>query len=444
MGQNAIEVILDTSSSMKEEIFSSIELTKFKLAKEMIFHIFGEWNSYDCNHKLYIRLLQNSKIITIKNINEITKIEANEKIPISQIVETSIENLNNIDGEYKNKIILIITDGKSNYHIDEEQLSSKIKIYTMEIKGSNGVENQTLQNLSKKTKGLSYSVFLKDIDDRDIDKMYSKIKRYFKCIKLPSIGFLSLFVIAIPLYLITPKGCENSHIVFPPIAGCSSTFNKPIENQEIIKKSNAIGLCKEKSINSIKIQKCTNSKKAFEAIIYNYNSLKIISLKNFATADSNLSEEYKTFLKNILDEVNIKSPKSVKIFGHTDLEKVKNFNQNCKKYHVKENTNECLGNDRAFQVKRFFSDLDYKNISAKYNNDFFMRNMNNKLGGTLWRALELNAIIKSLMIELNIKENYNVHNVRIDEKIQQKIKNKKTYYRKKFKLFRNVIILIEK
>lgn len=442
MGKNAIEVVLDTSSSMKEEIFSSIELTKFKLAKEMIFHIFEEWNSYDCNHKLYIRFLENSKIITIKNINEITKIEANEKIPIFQVVETSIENLNNIDREYKNKIILIITDGKSNYHIDEKQLSSKIRIYTMEIKGSNGVENQELQYLSKKTKALSYSVFLKDTNAKDIDRMYSKIKKYFKCIKLPSIGFFSLFVIAIPLYLVTPKGCENRHIAFPPIAGCSSTFNKPVINQKVIEKNN--NLCEEKSINGIKVQECNNSKKTFEAIIYNYNSLKIISLKNFATAKSHISEEYRTFLKNILEEVNIKNPKSVEIFGHTDLEKVKNFNQNCKEYKVKDNTNECLGNDRAFQVKRFFSDLDYKNISAKYNNDFFMRNMNNKLGGTLWKALKLNTTIQSLMKELNIKEDYDIQKVRrYDNKIQQTISKKKTYYQEKFKLFRNVIILIE-
>ena len=104
MGQNAIEIILDTSESMNELISTSNGEIKFELAKKTIQNLI-EWDMYDCNYKLYIRFLENSRIITIENIDEIEKIEPKEQLPLFQVIESSINNLNNIKERYRNKII---------------------------------------------------------------------------------------------------------------------------------------------------------------------------------------------------------------------------------------------------------------------------------------------------------------------------------------------------
>jgi hypothetical protein len=431
MGQNAIEIVLDTSKTMNNKIFSAMDLTKFNLAKEILFNIFDKWNVYNCNHQLYIRYLQNSKIVTVKNINEIDKIEPKEQAPLHQVIESAIDRLENIDKKYKNRIIIILTDGKNDYQIDQDRLTSKVKIYTMEIKGHEGVENLTLKYLAQETKGINYSVFVNGVDEKDIERIYSEIKKYLKCTKFRNLASLSLFFIGIPLYLFTPQGC--------------SPFNNGLlENS-------SISSCKNETINTIKLTKCRLlSKKSVEATVYNYGSLKVISLRNFASVKSNIPKEYKLFLKEILEKMNIKRPKSIKIVGHTDLQGIKNkeshnFNQNCIKYHVPKNTNECLGNDRAFQVKKIFSNLDYnlRDVSAKYNDDFFMRNLNDQLGGSLWKALDLKETISLLEKELNIKKDYEIKKIRDDKSIEQKIRVKKKYYQEKFTPFRNIVILIQ-
>lgn len=430
MGQNAIEIVFDTSKSMQEQVFSAIELSKFKLAKEILFNIFNRWNNYDCQHQLYIRCLRESKIIAFNNINEFEQIEAKEKDSLSNVIQASILNLKTLEKRYKRKIILIITDGKNSYTIDKTLLTSDITIYTMEIKGEGGRVNSKLRNLAKWTKGKSYSVFVKDTDESDIKKLYSKIEGYLNCLTFPKITLISIFLLTIPLYLFTPKGCNNY-------------------NTQLLQDSN-ISSCKNDTINGIKLTKCSIPNQSVEATIYNYGSFKIVSLQNFSTAKSTISESYQNFLKEILERLNRNQPKSIKIFGHTDLEGINSknehdFNQNCKKYHLPKYTNSCLGTDRAFQVKKILLELDYNNtfISAEYAPDFFMKKINDQLNGTLWRALNLTELVTKLMQQLKIKELYNIKEVREDKRVQQEIERKKNYYQEKFIPFRNTVILIE-
>jgi len=483
MGKNVIEIILDTSKSMEEEFFYLKDERKIDLAKEMLRNLLIEWGNYECNHLVFVRYLQNSKIVTMKKVNEIHKIESKEKLPIVQVIEESVNNLNDLGKEYKNRIIVLITDGKNSYDFDIKKIDSKIKIYTMEIgRGKNyKTRNQVLQSLSKETNGLSYSVLVENDTLEDMENMHSKIKKYFKCFKFPFFNLVSITSISL-LMLFSYNNFQDKGI------GCSSSNNKPIEYdsqnehpgcashnndftpqiEKKIKEDNSDINCTKKFINSIKLKKCTlksennisKSQKRVEAVIYSYPPYKIIALKNFASGKSDINKEYKQFLKKILKKLQIKgiaSIKKIEIVGHTDLEKVKEnaehyFNKDCElRFHVKKDTNECLGKERAFQVKKIIDEVEeYKSIdiNATYDNDFFMRNVDKKLGGTLLKALNLNEnidlIIKKLDIEEVIKK-YSIEEIRKNKNIQQKIQNKRdrAEYREQFRPFRNVIILIE-
>jgi hypothetical protein len=449
MRQNIIEIILDTSKSMGKEIFPSSEVTKFDLAKEMLLNFFIEWRTHECNNLLFIRYYHNSEIVTIKNIDRVKRVDAKENKPIFKVIENSIENLDSFDETYKNKIIIILTDGQNNYNIETKKINPKIKIYSMEIGGTQRVENQKLQSLSIETKGVSYSIFIKNDNEKDMERMYSKIKKYFKCFKFPSRRLVFILSLVLLFPFVSPffKSCKS--IALPPITGCNRQSDIPI----FIKEDSNITHCEEDIINNIRLKKCTLiSNKLVEAIIYTHGSFKVISLKNFASAKSNIDENYKKFLQEILEKrLNINSIEKIQIFGHTDLEKVSEnklyyFNKNCIPiYHVNKNTNECLGNERAFQVKKIISETKYKKnpILAQYDNDFFMRRVDKKLGGTLLKALNLNEDIDFLMQKLNIEKNYDINKTRKNDRIQQKIQDNKRLYIEKFQPFRNVIIVIE-
>ena len=438
MGQNIIEIILDTSESMGEQIFSSWKVTKFDLAKEILVNLFTERDKHNCTHSLSVRCVQNTRLIRMKDINELNIINPQEKLSLSQVIENSIEELSNLDDEYQNKILIILTDGKNKYDIEQE-IDSTIKIYTMEIGGLKGTPNQNLKNLSNTSGGLSYSVLVENNSDKDIEKMHSEIKKYLKCLKFPMVGLGSVFFIGL-LYFLIP-------ISFKSCQGQNSYFSKDFKDSNITS-------CQEITVNGIDSKKCVFlPDKSIQAIIYRYDSSSVIVLKNFVSAKSNITKRHQNFLKEIVKRVNINpsSIKKIQVFGHTDLESIdKNkayyFNKNCESfYDVKKNTNECLGNERAFQVKKIISETDYGllNISAQYNDDFFMQNMNNKLGGTLWKVLDLNEETTLLMKKLGIENDYNIKNIRKDGKIQQKIQANKRWYQEKFKPFRNVIIVIE-
>ena len=438
MGQNIIEIILDTSESMGEQIFSSWKVTKFDLAKEVLVNLFTERDKHKCTHSLSVRCVQNTRLIKMEDINELNTINPQEKLSLSQVIENSIEELTNLDEEYQHKILIILTDGKNQYDIEQE-IDSTIKIYTMEIGGLKGTPNQNLKNLSNTSGGLSYSVLVENNSDKDIEKMHSEIKKYFKCLKFPMIGLGSLLLIGL-LYFLIPisfKSCQGQH----------SYFSKDF-------KDSSITSCKKITVNGIDSKKCIFiPDKSVQAIIYRHDSSSVIVLKNFVSAKSDMSKTHQEFLKEIMQRVNLEpnSIKKIQIFGHTDLESVdKNkayyFNKNCESfYNVKKSTNECLGNERAFQVKKIISETDYGllTISAQYNDDFFMQNMNNKLGGSLWNVLNLNEETALLMKKLAIGNEYIVKDIRKNGKIQQKIQADKRWYQQKFKPFRNVIVIIK-
>jgi len=465
MGVNFIEIILDTSESMGKRVFYSVDTTKLDIFKSILLNLFNAWISKDCGHKLYIRYSNNFDVLTLENIENLKYITTNGKIQLSDIINTSIKNLNTLGNEYENKVILILTDGNNNYDI-KEVIDDKIVIYTMMI-GDSENKNLTLNNLLKN----SDMAYFYNKYTQEIDEMQSKIKKYFKCKKILPVGLFSIFFMFILPVIITfwYKGCEDNFSVNLFLTGCD---NNSIRSQGMITKCSATPSytpqrikkdkevdsntthCKPKNRHGILVKICfLKSNESVEATIYNISSSKkVIALKNFSSGMSKINDEYKMFLKDVLKESGMKKNiNKIKIVGHTDLELTnKNkkyfFNKNCWIFHEKNSTNECLGKDRAFQVKEILKQSDYhfNNIIYKYDDDFFLGHINRELNNTLWKALELEATIDELSKKLNInKFDYDIKEIRNNEEIQNKIRNNQKSYRKKFTPFRSVVIIVD-
>ena len=385
---------------------------------------------------------------------------------MAQAIDKSIKNLNTLDKEYKNRIILILSDGQNNYNITEP-INNKIIIYTMEIGGNSNKNNLILSQLSKKNHGKAY--FYNQNTD-EIEKVYSKIKKYFKCKKLLPVGLFSIFFMFILPIILTffYKGCENEFKIDSMLTGCksdssrrydmlqactSTQYNSPKGVEKNIQKDSNITSCEPKKNNGFKCHLISN--KSVQANIYDlYPRKKIITLINFASGKNKIKNEYKIFLEEVLDRSNIQDTiQEVKIVGHTDLERVKSgkpyyLNQDCQNSNKK--TNECLGKERAFQVEQILRQSHFKfiNIISKYDNDFFLGSINKELNYTLLKRLNLDQKIDKLIKKLDStvlssKYYYNIKEVREDSKIQKEIIDKNIWYRKEFTPFRSVVIIID-
>ncbi len=277
MGLNAIEIILDTSESMGKRIFPSLDITKLDLAKSILENLFDEWDQSDCGHKLYIKYNQKLSILSLKNIEYLKNITDSGELSLSNVIDNSIKNLNTLDSHYKNRVIVILTDGKNNYKI-REPINSNIIIYTIEIGVDSKNKNLALNRLSEENRGIAY-VYNGDI--KEIDKINSKIKKYFKCKRFLSAGFFSIFlmfllpVISTFLY----KGCNDKANINSFFTGCSSNHTKiggvlqgcsstQYDIPKKIKKDIESNITSCKTYNRVK--RCfLISKKSVEAIIYN-------------------------------------------------------------------------------------------------------------------------------------------------------------------------------
>ncbi len=463
MGLNAIEIILDTSKSMGKR-FPLLDIAKLDLAKDILKNLFDEWNKRDCGHELYIKYNQKFTILSLKNIEDLKDITDSGELPLSKVIDNSIKNLNNLDSQYKNRVIVILTDGQNNYEI-REPISSNITIYTIEIRVYSKDKNLALSRLSEENRGISY-VYNGDTEEQN--KINSKIKKYFKCKRFLSPGFFSVFIMfLLPVILaFLYKGCNDTANINSFFTGCSSNH---IKIGDTLQGCSSPQYATPKKIKKYiesnitceshkKIKRCSfkDKNKSVEAIIYDFSSKKIIALKNFASGMSEIDNEYKTFLKEVLKESSIKKRiTEIKIVGHTDLEQIdkkKNypFNKNCKRQNEQNNTNACLGKERAFQVEQILKQSNYHftNIISKYDNDFFLGGTNKELNGTLWKYLDLEDKIDRIIQELGSKKlrtryYYDVKEVRKDKKIQNKIRKKKNDYRKEFAPFRSVVLIID-
>ena len=464
MGLNAIEIILDTSQNMGEII---LDTTKLELAKSILKDLSDKWNKIDCNHELYIIYNQNFDIISLRNIEELKDITNNGQLPLSKVIDKSIRDLNNFNSFYKNRVIVIITDGRNNYDI-KESINSNITIYTIEIVADSKDKNLTLSRLSEENSGIAY-IYNGNIKEKN--KIISKIKKYFKCKKKLSVILPIFFMFILPVILTFLykgcndisninslfTGCNNNHTkINGVLQGCSSTQYYSTPTPKKIKKDIESNITSCKTDNRIK-QCFLISNRSVKAIIYDfYPNKKIIALINFASGMSEINNKYKTFLKEVLKESSIKKEiKNVQIIGHTDLEQVdkkKNypFNKNCEIHHEHNNTNACLGKERAFQVEQVLKQTDYifTKIITKYDDDFFLGHINEELNYTLWIHLNLEKKIDRIIKELNNKNlqtkyYYNIKKVRQDKAIQNKIRKNKPHYSEEFAPFRSVVLIID-
>ena len=138
----------------------------------------------------------------------------------------------------------------------------------------------------------------------------------------------------------------------------------------------------------------------------------------------------KIFLKDVFHYkmYNLERIENVKIYGHTDLEY----------YENNISSNEYLGEERAFKVKKVISmEMNKSKIEAQYNSDFFMRDTDKILNNTLLKVLNLNDEVALLIDELKISKKSTIEQIRNDFKDKDL-----SQYRKKFAPFRSVIIFI--
>ena len=192
--------------------------------------------------------------------------------------------------------------------------------------------------------------------------------------------------------------------------------------------------CSPKYMNGFQVEECHFIGDKNKAIIYDVNSSsKAIVLQGFPSGESDFSQDRKIFLKDVFNYKisNLERIKSVKIYGHTDLEHYEN-NSSSNKY---------LGKARADKVQKVISkEMNKSKIEAQYNADFFMRDTDKILNKTLLKVLNLNDKVTLLINELNISKEYSVKQV---EQIRNDFKDKDlSKYKKKFAPFRSVVVLI--
>lgn len=497
MALNAIEIIFDSSESMKNNIFLSTT-NKLTISKDILIEILSKSNIDECEHILNIVYFKNNEIVKLEDIKDIDKIEPDGKKLLHEAVERAIDNLKKVDKKYQKKII-ILSDGKSSSYEKKESIvhkikkqSSKIKVYTVTIDDISDTKDIDIEYIAKETKGKNY---LYD----NIEGLHSILKKDFECKKsslkaIVIIPFLFFSLIATVLYIksysVNPTKVESSSIIaisnFPPIKELSKKElpppskelppiskelspppkehldkEKPLTTKlfslikkEEIKTNSEITHCEKKIVNGIKLNKCTFLKNK-KFIIFHYNNgdnREVIGFQNFSTGKSASQKDTKIFVEDVFRIAQIDSVKRIKkieIIGHTDLERVnknKNFDfyNYCLSRKIKTNSNECLGEIRAMKVKRFIDKI-YKvdDISYRYDDDFFMSKVNNNLNKTLWRALDIKNSVNMLMKKLNIIKGYRTTDIRKDREIQNTIVNNDSVYSNDlFKPFRSIIVIV--
>ena len=121
----------------------------------------------------------------------------------------------------------------------------------------------------------------------------------------------------------------------------------------------------------------------------------------------------------------------------------------CKKkgIYTKERSNECLALRRALGVRNAIYERDDELWTIPHSsNDFFMKDTNKKLGGTLWEAMDIEENVSNLITEINT---YMGMDIPIDyepQTIREIVKNKKSLkekYEKRFSPFRSVVLKVK-
>ncbi len=193
--------------------------------------------------------------------------------------------------------------------------------------------------------------------------------------------------------------------------------------------------CNPKYMNGFEVEECNFIGDENQAIIYDVNSTsKVIVLQGFPSGESNFTQDRKRFLKDAFHYkiYHLERIENVKIYGHTDLQHVKNDDNN------NISSNQYLGMARASKVKKVISkEINGSIIEAKYNPDFFMRDTDKILNKTLLKVLGLNNEVALLMKELNISKEEPIEKIRNDFKGITLNR-----YKTRFTPFRSVIILI--
>ncbi len=371
---------------------------------------------------LYLNINDNQRIYCYEKILEIAKIQNNDK----EIIKTSKILLSLYSEEEKLKKAVIYHDlsmmnieaveqykyvnlglvESQDYIIDENflEIQYKLKRRKNELIGIKeellettdpylGLRDdlQKLSSIDKSYKSEYKQTVLKETY-KDIIKKASKRIR---------IGiFLAVITITLPLlWFIFMNTLEFKNKIY------NNTLNP-------------------KYVNDLKIEECNLTRNKNHIIPYDVNSTsKVIALQGFPSAKSDFNQDVTTCLKSILHS-NLERIKDIKIYGHTDLE-----------YYGNDKN---LGRKRALKVQEIISkEINISAIEAKYNPDFFMRDTDKILNGTLLKALSLNDEINLLMQELNISKEEPIEKIRNDFKSRDLSK-----YRTRFAPFRSVVILI--
>ncbi len=203
-------------------------------------------------------------------------------------------------------------------------------------------------------------------------------------------------------------------------------------------------------LKDIAVEECVYTPKPLiKALIYRYNASKIIVLEGFESASTKLDSDTSFFLDEIFNKKIKKDIEHIDIYGHADLiplESNQSFNE-CNKNGIdtKDYPNECLAFRRALGIQNAIYKINNKlDIISHASNDFFMKDTNKKLDGTLWKAMNIRKNISNLIREISI---YMEIDIPIDYKsqtIREKVKaskiSLKEKYEKKFSPFRSVVI----
>jgi hypothetical protein len=141
-----------------------------------------------------------------------------------------------------------------------------------------------------------------------------------------------------------------------------------------------------------------------------------------------------------------------RVVGHSDLERTtpgKDYDVfgECARNNVDKDSNDCLALTRAYDLAKIIRGKTEVGVEQKvivsYSSDFFMRTIDEELGGQLLTAVDATKAVNSLKKKWNLPEKYVVREVRAREDIQRDIASNRQEMRLQLSPFRSVVVIVD-
>jgi hypothetical protein len=466
--KNIVEIIFDTSNSMNSPVSDEDDTSRLEIAKYAFRKLMDDVilpSSFEYRIQYFI----NCKTGLVK-VDDIYSIGTYGNTPLFKAIGNSLEYLFNFDKSYKKSIIILSDEEDTCYsihRISQKEIVSfirknptlqDVKIYILKIGKVSPQAEKEYKYLVRKTEGKKYLVDLKNYKKtveniiKDLHSILNrgKIKSFFySFLKFTRrIGFVFMSLLIFILFII---GLYDFFKHIKPLNFFQSTIQKV--EQPIQEPIHSDINCTSKPFNGIAVEECIfKPNPLIKALIYDYNSSNIIVLGGFESASTELSKDTLFFLHEIFNKKIGKHISYIDIYGHADLipldESNQNFNE-CKKERIdtREQSNKCLAFRRALGVRNAIYERDDEILIYPHpSNDFFMRDTNKELGGTLWEAMDIEENVSNLRTEISIYLKIDIPTDYDSQTIRKIVKDKKSLkekYEKRFSPFRSVVLKVK-